>query len=68
MEAANAMDRARFGGRKLLDLTRGRTNSGHLDATRACVFEAEWSSGQRGLVTITVRKNSFGDDLIEVRS
>ncbi len=28
MEAVNAMDRARFGGRKLLDLTRGRTNSG----------------------------------------
>lgn len=67
MDAANAMDRARLGGRKLLDLTRGRTNSGQPDAIRACVFEAEWSSGQRGLVAITVRKNSFGDDLIEVR-
>ncbi|AWB25703.1 MULTISPECIES: hypothetical protein [Methylobacterium] len=67
MEAANAMDHARFGGRKLLDLTRGLTNSGQPDAVRSCVFQAEWSSGQRGLVTITVRKNSFGDDLIEVR-
>lgn len=67
MEAANATDRARFGERKLLDLTRGLTNSGQPDAVRSCVFEAEWSSGQRGLVTITVRKNSFGDDLIEVR-
>ena len=67
MEAANAMDGARFGGRKLLDLTRGRTDSGQPDAVRACVFEAEWSSGRRGFVTITVRKNSFGDELIEVR-
>ncbi len=66
MEAANAMDRARFGGHKLLDLTRGLTNSGQPDAVRSCVFEAEWSSGQRGLVTITVRKNSFGDNLIEI--
>jgi hypothetical protein len=31
------------------------------------MFLGEWSSGGQGLVTITVRKNSLGDDLIEVR-
>lgn len=68
MDAANTMDRGRFGGRKLLDLTQGRS-SGAQGATsaRSCTFVADWSSGQRGFVTITVRKNSFGDDLIEVR-
>ncbi len=67
MEAVNAMDRVRFGGRKLLDLTSGRTLPVEPPSARSCLFVADWSSGQRGLVTITVRKNSFGDDLIEVR-
>ncbi|MGT2486581.1 hypothetical protein ACU4GA_12685 [Methylobacterium oryzae CBMB20] len=68
MEAVNAMDRVRFGGRKLLDLTSGRTLPVEPPSARSCLFVADWSSGQRGLVTVTVRKNSFGDDLIEVRS
>jgi hypothetical protein len=67
MDAVNAMDRVRFGGRKLLDLTSGRTLPVEPSSARSCLFVADWSSGQRGLVTITVRKNSFGDDLIEVR-
>ncbi len=66
MEAANATDRARYGGNRLLDLTDGRTLP-EATATRSCLYVADWSSGRRGLVTITVRKNSFGDDLIEVR-
>ncbi|TXN73695.1 hypothetical protein [Methylobacterium sp. WL6] len=67
MDAANAIDLSQFRGQKLLDLTRGRTLPAEPNVTRSCLFIADWSSGQRGLVTITVRKNSFGDNLIEVR-
>lgn len=67
MEAANAMPVARYGGRKLLDLTNGRTNELDSAQGQSCIFVADWSSGERGLVTITLRKNSFGDNLIEVR-
>lgn len=67
MAAANAVDRSRYGGSRLLDLTSGRTTPAVPPAARACLFVADWSSGGRGLVLITLRKNSFGDDLIEVR-
>lgn len=67
MEAANGMDRARYGGRRLLDLMQG-SSMGVQGAQRvSCMFMGQWSSGEEGLVTITVRKNSLGDDLIEVR-
>ena len=67
MDAANAINRGRLDGGRLIDLTRGRTIPAEPNALRACLFTADWSSGHRGLVTITVRKNSFGDKLIEVR-
>lgn len=67
MEAANAMARTRYGTRTLVDLTNGRTSGLEPAPGRSCIFTAEWSSGQRGIVVITKRKNSFGDDLIEVR-
>lgn len=67
MDAANAMDRGRFSGRKLLDLTDGRTLPAEPVPARTYLFVADWSSGERGLVTITVRRNSSGDDLIEAK-
>ena len=67
MEAANAMARTRYGARTLVDLTSGRTSGLEPAPGRSCIFTADWSSGQRGIVLITQRKNSFGDDLIEVR-
>lgn len=67
MEAANAMARTRYGARTLVDLTSGRTSGQEPAPGRSCIFTADWSSGQRGIVLITQRKNSFGDDLIEVR-
>lgn len=67
MDAANAMLRTRFGARTLLDLTNGRTNGVEPAPGRSCTFTADWSSGQRSIAVITQRKNSFGDDLIEVR-
>ena len=67
VDAANALDRSRFEGNRLLDLTSGRSTGAEGTPGRSCLFVADWSSGRRGLVTITVRKNSFGDDLIEVR-
>lgn len=67
MSAANAMLQTRYGARMLVDLTNGRTNGLEPAPGRSCIFTADWSSGQRGTVVITQRKNSFGDDLIEVR-
>lgn len=67
MDAANGMDRARYGGRRLLDLMRGRSMGVEGAPGVSCMFLGQWSSGEQGLVTITVRKNSLGDDLIEVR-
>jgi hypothetical protein len=67
MEAANAMARTRYGARTLVDLTSGRTSGLEPAPGRSCIFTADWSSGQRGMVVITQRKNSFGDNLIEVR-
>lgn len=67
MQAANGMDRARYGGRRLIDLMRGSSIGVQGAAGVSCMFLGQWSSGEQGLVTITVRKNSLGDDLIEVR-
>ena len=67
MEAANAMARIRYGARTLIDLTDGRTSGFEPAPGRSCIFTADWSSGQRGMVVITQRKNSFGDNLIEVQ-
>lgn len=67
MDAANAMARTRYGARTLVDLTNGRTSGLEPAPGHSCIFMADWSSGQRGMVVITQRKNSFGDDLIEVR-
>lgn len=67
MEAANAMARTRYGARTLVDLTDGRTSGLEPAPGRSCIFTAEWLSGERGVVVITQRKNSFGDNLIEVR-
>lgn len=67
MQAANGMDRARYGGRRLIDLMRGRSMGVEGAPGVSCMFLGQWSSGEQGLVTITVRKNSLGDDLIEVR-
>lgn len=67
MQAANGMDRARYGGRRLIDLMRGRSMRVQGEPGVSCMFLGQWSSGEQGLVTITVRKNSLGDDLIEVR-
>lgn len=53
--------------RALVDLTNGRTSGLEPAPGHSCIFMADWSSGQRGMVVITQRKNSFGDDLIEVR-
>lgn len=33
----------------------------------SCIYLRRWSSGELGLVTIMVRQNSLGDDLIELR-
>lgn len=67
MDAANALARTRYGSRTLLDLTNGRTSGFEAVPGRSCIFTADWSSGQRGVVVITQRKNSFGEDLFEVR-
>lgn len=67
MDAANAVARTRYGARTLVDLTSGRTSGLEPAPGRSCIFTADWSSGQRGVVVVTQRKNSFGDDLIEVR-
>ncbi|WP_245930807.1 hypothetical protein [Methylobacterium radiodurans] len=67
MSAANAMLQTRYGARTLIDLTNGRTSGLEPAPGRSCIFTVDWSSGQRGVVVITQRKNSFGDDLIEVR-
>ena len=67
MDAANAVARTRYGARTLLDLTDGRTSGLEPAPGRSCIFTADWSSGDRGVVVITQRKNSFGDNLTEVR-
>lgn len=67
MDAANAVARPRYGARTQLDLTDGRTSGLEPAPERSCIFTADWSSGERGVVLITQRNNSFGDDLIEVR-
>ena len=67
MDAANAVARTRYGARTLLDLTDGRTSGLEPAPGRSCIFTADWSSGERGVVLITQGKNSFGDNLIEVR-
>ncbi len=67
MEAANAVVRTRYGARVLLNLTNGRTSGLEPAPGLSCIFTAEWSSGERGVVLITQRKSSFGYDLIEVR-
>lgn len=67
MDAANAMARTRYNARTLVDLTSGRTSGLEPAPGRSCIFTADWSSGERGVVVITERKNSFGDNLIEVR-
>lgn len=67
MEAANAVARTRYGARTLVDLTDGHTSGLEPAPGRSCIFTADWSSGERGVVLINQRKNSFGDNLIEVR-
>ncbi|WP_438346651.1 hypothetical protein [Methylorubrum populi] len=67
MDAANAVARTRYGARTLLDLTDGRTSGLEPAPGRSCIFTADWSLGERGVVLITQRKNSFGDNLIKVR-
>lgn len=66
MDAANGMGRAHYGGR-LLDLMRGRSMRVEGAPGVSCMFLGQWSSGEQGLATITVRKNSLAGDLIEVR-
>ncbi|WP_331288724.1 MULTISPECIES: hypothetical protein [Methylobacteriaceae] len=67
MEAGNAVARTRYGARTLIDLTSGRTSGLEPAPGRSCIFTADWSSGERGVVVITQRINSFGDKLTEVR-